>query len=86
MSFDKFKKEQLDLEGLQATLQSGTNIKTVGGQSLLGSGDIPVSVEKATSTVLGTVMTDITETQPIVYTKTTIDLKIGDIETILLSI
>lgn len=27
----------------QATLQSGVNIKTVGGQSILGTGDIPVS-------------------------------------------
>lgn len=30
-----------DLAGKQATLTSGTNIKTVGGNSLLGSGDIP---------------------------------------------
>lgn len=29
--------------GKQATLVSGTNIKTVNGQSLLGSGDIPIS-------------------------------------------
>lgn len=31
-----------DLGSKQATLVSGTNIKTVGGVSLLGSGDIPV--------------------------------------------
>lgn len=29
--------------GFQQILESGTNIKTVGGQSLLGSGDIPIS-------------------------------------------
>jgi len=29
--------------GLQAALVSGTNIKTVGGVSLLGSGNIPQS-------------------------------------------
>ena len=28
----------------QATLVSGTNIKTVGGTSLLGSGDIPITI------------------------------------------
>jgi hypothetical protein len=33
---------QTQLDGKQATLVSGTNIKTVGGQSLLGSGDITV--------------------------------------------
>lgn len=31
------------LNGKQATLVSGTNIKTVGGQSLLGSGNLPMS-------------------------------------------
>lgn len=31
------------LTAKQATLVSGTNIKTVGGQSILGAGDIPVS-------------------------------------------
>lgn len=31
-----------DLAGKQATLVSGTNIKTVGGTSLLGSGDVPI--------------------------------------------
>ena len=32
------------LAGKQATLVSGTNIKTVGGQSLLGSGNVPLAV------------------------------------------
>lgn len=31
------------LAGKQATLVSGTNIKTVGGVSLLGSGDVPLT-------------------------------------------
>lgn len=30
------------LAGKQATLESGTNIKTINGESLLGSGDIPI--------------------------------------------
>ena len=70
MSFDKFKKEQLDLEGLQATLQSGTNIKTVGGQSLLGSGNLVVSASQyGTRTVLtGSVIDWSTDTDT--YTKT----------------
>jgi hypothetical protein len=34
---------QTALNGKQATLISGTNIKTVGGVSVLGSGDIPMS-------------------------------------------
>lgn len=33
---------QAALDGKQATLVSGTNLKTVGGTSLLGSGDIPI--------------------------------------------
>ena len=33
---------QTALDAKQATLVSGTNIKTVGGQSLLGSGDVPL--------------------------------------------
>jgi hypothetical protein len=32
-----------DLSGKQATLVSGTSIKTINGQSLLGSGDLTIS-------------------------------------------
>lgn len=35
----------------QDTLVSGTNIKTVGGQSLLGAGDIPIAAENETDLV-----------------------------------
>jgi hypothetical protein len=38
-----------DLAGKQATLVSGTNIKTVGSTSLLGSGDIPLPTVSGTS-------------------------------------
>lgn len=31
------------LTGVQPTLVSGTNIKTVGGTSILGSGDVPAA-------------------------------------------
>ena len=54
------------LAGKQATLVSGTNIKTVGGQSLLGSGDVPTTGEpKPTATTIsrtGGVITSMTET------------------------
>jgi hypothetical protein len=33
------------VDGKQATLVSGTNIKTVGGASILGAGDLPISTE-----------------------------------------
>lgn len=44
-----------DLAGKQDTLVSGTNIKTVAGQSILGSGDIPAltSVPVATESTFG---------------------------------
>ena len=44
---------QTELNGKQATLVSGTNIKTVNGNSLLGSGD----VSAAWATLLGTLTT-----------------------------
>ena len=53
------------LAGKQATLVSGANIKTVGGQSLLGSGDVPTGGSLPTATTIsrtGGVITSITET------------------------
>jgi len=41
------------LETKQDTLISGTNIKTVGGASILGSGDISVEPETITDTEIG---------------------------------
>lgn len=46
---------QTALDAKQATLVSGTNLKTVGGQSLLGSGDVSVSVPDGTTSVKGIV-------------------------------
>ena len=54
-----------DLANKQATLVSGTNIKTVGGQSLLGSGNVPTGEPLPTATTVsrtGGVITSITET------------------------
>lgn len=50
---------QTSLDGKQATLVSGTNIKTVAGTSLLGSGDIPVPVTKSGTTVQVGATTDV---------------------------
>ena len=53
------------LANKQATLVSGTNIKTVGGQSLLGSGNVPTGEPLPTATTIsrtGGVITSITET------------------------
>lgn len=44
---------QASLDSKQATLVSGTNIKTINGTSLLGSGDIPVSGGGAVDSVNG---------------------------------
>ena len=38
---------EIDLTGKQDTLVSGTNIKTINSESLLGSGDITISVPSA---------------------------------------
>lgn len=52
---------QSQLNAKQETLVSGTNIKTVGGVSLIGSGDVDVVMptDYATSTIGGTVKTRI---------------------------
>ena len=53
------------LANKQATLVSGTNIKTVGGQSLLGSGDISTKDPLPTATTISRtdgVITSMTET------------------------
>ena len=55
---------QSALDGKQAALVSGTNIKTVGGQSLLGSGNVPTGDPLPTATTIsrtGGVITSITE-------------------------
>lgn len=53
------------LAAKQATLVSGTNIKTVGGQSLLGSGNVPTGEPLPTATAISRtngVITSMTET------------------------
>ena len=45
---------QTALNAKQATLVSGTNIKTVNGNSLLGSGDVTISASAAWGSITGT--------------------------------
>lgn len=45
---------QTALDGKQATLVSGTNIKTVNGNTLLGSGDVTISGSAAWGSITGT--------------------------------
>lgn len=49
-----YTKTEMDaaLSGKQATLSSGTNIKTINGQSILGSGDMSIEVSPSTADVL----------------------------------
>lgn len=60
-----YSKEQTDtlLSGKQDTLVSGTNIKTINSQSILGSGDISISggsgATKHTYSTFGDMVTDI---------------------------
>ena len=54
-----------DLANKQATLVSGTNIKTVGGQSLLGTGNVSTGEQLPTATTISRtsgVITSMTET------------------------
>ena len=56
---------QSALDGKQAALVSGINLKTVGGQSLLGSGNVPTGDPLPTATTIyrtGGVITSMTET------------------------
>ena len=45
--------------GFQKILESGVNIKTVGGQSLLGGGDIPIYTKAETDGKIAEAMTDV---------------------------
>lgn len=60
------------LNSKQNTLVSGTNIKTINGESILGSGDLTIEAGSGGTTDLSNY-----------YTKTEIDTQIGDIYTIL---
>jgi hypothetical protein len=65
------------IAGKQKTLVSGTNIKTVSGKSILGSGDIPVNVQAVDT---GDVLDDVnTNYATVAY----VDGLVGDINSVL---
>lgn len=78
------KSEIPDISTKQDTLVSGTNIKTINGQSILGSGDITIEGGSGGSITLDTEMSDTSENavQNKVI-KAYVDGLVGDIETLL---
>jgi hypothetical protein len=60
-----------DLAGKQATLVSGTNIKTINGSSVLGSGDLVVSGSAAWGSITGTLSSQ-TDLQSALDTRTVV--------------
>ena len=78
-------KEKIDasvLDAKQDSLVSGTNIKTINGKSILGSGDITIS-----SNVMAVDTGDIINDATVEYTtKSYVDGLVGDINSVLESI
>ena len=78
-------KEKIDasvLDAKQDSLVSGTNIKTINGESVLGSGDITIS-----SNVMAVDTGDIINDATVEYaTKSYVDGLVGDINNVLESI
>ena len=78
-------KEKIDasvLDAKQDSLVSGTNIKTINGESVLGSGDIIIS-----SNVMAVDTGDIINDATVEYTtKSYVDGLVGDINSVLESI
>ena len=78
-------KEKIDasvLDAKQDSLVSGTNIKTINGKSILGSGDITI-----TSNVMAVDTGDIINDATVEYaTKSYVDRLVGDINSVLESI
>ena len=72
-----------DISGKQDKLVSGTNIKTINGESVLGSGDITITSSNVMAVDTGDIINDAT----VEYTtKSYVDGLVGDINNILESI
>ena len=76
-----------DISGKQDKLVSGTNIKTINGESILGEGDIEISGGSSDANVQAVDTGDVIDDVTVDYaTKTYVDGLIGDINSILESI
>lgn len=76
-----------DISGKQDKLVSGTNIKTINGTSILGSGDITISGGSSDANVQAVDTGDVLDDVAVDYaTKTYVDGLVGDINSILESI
>ena len=79
-------KEKIDasvLDAKQDSLVSGTNIKTINGESVLGSGDITITSSNVMAVDTGDIINDAT----VEYTtKSYVDGLVGDINSVLESI
>ena len=72
-----------DISGKQDKLISGTNIKTINGESVVGSGDITITSSNVMAVDTGDIINDAT----VEYTtKSYVDGLVGDINSVLESI
>ena len=79
-------KEKIDasvLDAKQDSLVSGTNIKTINGESVLGSGDITITSSNVMAVDTGDIINDATVEYA---TKSYVDGLVGDINNVLESI
>jgi 5,10-methylene-tetrahydrofolate dehydrogenase/methenyl tetrahydrofolate cyclohydrolase len=73
--------------GKQDKLVSGTNIKTINGTSILGSGDITIEAGSSNANVQAVDTGDVIDDVTVNYaTKTYVDGLVGDINSVLESI
>jgi hypothetical protein len=77
----------MDIGSYQVPLVSGTNIKTINGESILGSGDITISGGSSDANVQAVDTGDVIDDVTVNYaTKTYVDGLVGDINSVLESI
>ena len=81
-SLNVYNKTEIDtaLEGKQNSLVSGTNIKTINGQSVLGQGDIEISGGGTVDTTMSDTSENAVQNKVI---KTYVDGLVGDINSVL---
>lgn len=77
----------MDIGSYQVPLVSGTNIKTINGESILGSGDIAISGGNSNANVQAVDTGDVIDDVTVDYATTSyVDGLVGDINSVLESI